>query len=144
MSNAASQFLRLDAVYRAVHQKDYTNLYHFIQVPVSYHLQLNKGEKLPIIWNAGVSVSYLFKANALVYDTTAGGIYYKDRDLLNKWQINLHTGFSLRFGKPQKMQWSVGPEISIALNKLTRDAYNNRQYTFYSGLSGRIFLPRKK
>ncbi|MFC0771716.1 outer membrane beta-barrel protein [Terrimonas alba] len=144
VSNAATQSLRLDAVYRAAPQKDYTNHYHFIQLPVQYHLQLNKGKKLPLLWNVGASLGYLVNTNALVYDTTAGGIYYRDNAIFNKWQVNLNTGFSFVFGKSQKIQWSVGPEISLGMNKLMKDAYSNKQYLLYGGLSGRIIFPRKK
>ncbi|WP_276500601.1 outer membrane beta-barrel protein [Terrimonas pollutisoli] len=144
VSNAVTQSLRLDAVYRAAPQKDYTNHYHLIQLPVQYHLQLNKGKKLPLLWNVGASLGYLVNTNALVYDTTAGGIYYRDNDIFNKWQVNLNTGFSFLFGKSQKIQWSVGPEISFGMNKLMKDAYSDKQYLLYGGLSGRIIFPRKK
>ncbi len=144
VSNAVSQSLRLDAVYRAAPQKNYTNHYHFIQLPIQYHLQLNKGKKLPLLWNVGASLGYLVNTNALVYDTTAGGIYYRDKDIFNKWQENLNTGFSFLFGKSQKLQWSVGPEISLGMNKLVKDTYSQKQYLLYGGLSGRVIFPRKK
>lgn len=144
LSNSVSQSLRLNAVYRGVHQKDYTNHYHFIQLPIQYHLQLNKGKKLPIFWNVGASAGYLISSNALVYDTAAGGIYYRDAAIFNKWQFNLNTGFSFLFGKPQKLQWSIGPDISLGMKKLVKDAYNQRQYLLYGGLSGRIIFSRKK
>ena len=144
VSNAVTQSLRLDAVYRAAPQKDYTNHYHLIQLPVQYHLLLNKGKKLPLLWNVGASLGYLVNTNALVYDTTAGGIYYRDNDIFNKWQVNLNTGFSFLFGKSQKIQWSVGPEISLGMNKLMKDTYSNKQYLLYGGLNGRIIFPRKK
>ena len=134
---------RVDAIYRGTHQKEFTNHYHFIQIPLQYQWQLNKGVKVPILWNMGVSAGYLLSTNGLVYDTTAGGIYYHDNAVFNKFQFNLLTGFSFRFGNNSKMQWSLGPEISMAMNKLMNDDYSKKQYLLYGGVTGRIFFNKR-
>src|SRR6202035_2025004 len=46
----------------------YTNNYHFVELPVNLNFQLNKSPKTPIIWEAGVSLSYLVGSNALHFD----------------------------------------------------------------------------
>src|SRR5690606_40737230 len=122
----------------------YSNSFHFVQVPVSYQLQLNRGTKTPILWNAGISAAYLVGTNAVLYDTTAGGIYYEDKNAFNKVQLNLHTGFAIRFGVNRKMQWSIGPEFSMGASKLVKDAYNKNQHLFYSGLTGRLIFSKKR
>ena len=144
LNTSFSQASRVQAVYRGTYQKNYNNHFHFIQLPVQYQLQLNKGIKVPISWNAGVSIGYLFSTNSLVYDTTAGGIYYRSKDAFNKVQFNLNTGFSFRFGNKGKMQWSLGPELSLGLNKLMKTDFTNKQYLLYSGITGRIFFAKKK
>ncbi|RYY14499.1 MAG: hypothetical protein EOO04_30125, partial [Chitinophagaceae bacterium] len=132
------------AIYRGFQQKSYVNKFHFIQVPVQYELQLNKGMKTPISWNIGLSAGYLLTTNAIVYDSSAHGRYYHDKKAFNKLQWNINTGFSFRFGIRNKIQWSVGPEISLGMNKLMKDGYTPTQYLLYGGITGRIFLTKKK
>ncbi|MGZ8541205.1 MAG: outer membrane beta-barrel protein [Chitinophagaceae bacterium] len=143
-SNAYSQAVRVDAIYRGYHEEEYTNRFHFIQLPLQYQLQLNKGVKLPITWNIGGSAGYLISTNGLVYDTTASGIYYHDDAAFNKFHWSLNTGLSFRFGSKNKIQWSLGPELSLGMNKLTKDDYTRKQYLLYGGLTGRVIFAKKK
>ena len=143
VNNALSQSLRLSAVYQGTYRKDFTNKFHFVHVPLTYHLQLNKGKKLPVDWNIGASAGYLVATNGLLYDSAAGGIYYHDKDAYNKFQFNLHTGFAFRFGNNSNIQWSVGPELSMAMNKLANDPYSKKQYLMYGGVTGRLIFSKK-
>lgn len=139
------QVARINSFYRGFSEMEYTNRYHFIQLPLQYHLQLNKGVKLPPIrWSIGASAGYLFKTNGLVYDEQAGGIYYRDNAAFNKIQFHLTTGFSFHFGSPQKIQWSLGPELSVGMTKLMKNEYDPKQYLLSGGISGRIFFGKKK
>ena len=144
VNNSYSQSVRFDAIYRGTSQKNYNNRFHFIQIPIQYQWQLNKGVKLPILWSIGASAGYLLATNGLVYDTTASGIYYRDNAAFNKFQLNLTTGFSLRFGSKSKVQWSLGPELSLGMNKLMKDDYTKKQYPMYGGITGRVFFQKKK
>jgi hypothetical protein len=144
VNNTASRFLQVQAFYGGVQRQDFTNHYHFIQLPLLYQLQLNKSNRLPVLWGIGASAGYLLASNALAYDTTAGGIYYRDRDIFHKFHFNLNTGFSFRFGNAKKMQWSIGPELSMSMNKLMKDTYGRKQYLLYGGLSGRLLFSKKK
>jgi hypothetical protein len=143
VNNSYSQSARFDAIYRGTSQKNYTNRFHFIQLPVQYQLQINKGDKTPILWSIGAAAGYLFATNGLVYDTAAGGIYYRDNAAFNKFQFNLNTGLSFRFGNKNKIQWSLGPELSLGMNKLMKDDYTKKQYLLYSGITGRIIFAKK-
>ncbi|HET9434504.1 MAG TPA: hypothetical protein VFO37_12145, partial [Chitinophagaceae bacterium] len=138
----AAQSVNLDAYYQGSQVMEYRNKYHFIQVPINYQLQLNKGVKLPIIWSVGVAPSYLFSTNALVYDTATGGIYYKNNDAFNKFHFNLNTGISFRVGKPGKLQWSIGPELSMDMTGLAKDA-DQKRYFLYGGINGRVYFKKK-
>ena len=144
VNNSYSQAARFDAIYRGTSQKNYTNRFHFIQLPIQYQLQLNKGVKLPVLWSVGASAGYLLSTNGLVYDTTAGGIYYRDNAAFNKFQFNLQSGFSFRLGNKGKVQWSLGPELSLSMNKLNKDDYSKKQYLLYGGMTGRLFFQKKK
>jgi hypothetical protein len=126
-------------------KQPYTNKYHFIELPLLYQLQLNKGKKLPIIWNAGLSAGYLLSTNALVYDTTAGGIYYKDKNAFRKFHMGVQTGLSVRLGKEKKVQWLVGPEFSFDLSRqMKQNVFTDKRYLFYGGITGRMFFDRRK
>jgi hypothetical protein len=144
VNNSFSQYSRVNAVYRGTHQEEYINRYHFIQIPLQYQLQLNKGLKLPILWNIGASAGYLFATNGLVYDTTAGGIYYRDNAAFNKFQFNLNTGFSFRFGNKSNPQWSLGPELSLGMNKLMKDEYTKKQYLGVWWIDRTVVFQKKK
>ncbi len=143
LNSTASRNTAINSFYRGFPQKDYTNRYHFIQLPVQYQLQLNKGVKLPLSWNIGASAGYLFATNGLVYDAMAGGVYYRNNDAFNKIQFNLNTGVSFRFGNKNKIQWSLGPELSLGMNKLVKDDYAKKQYLLYGGMTGRINFVKK-
>ena len=137
-----AQSVALNSYYQGSQVMEYTNHYHFIQLPIYYQLQLNKGVKLPIIWSIGVAPAYLFSTNALIYDTARGGIYYKNNDAFNKFHFNLNTGLSFRFGKTNKLQWSLGPELSMDMTGLMKDADQKR--IFYVWGNHRKDLFQKK
>jgi hypothetical protein len=123
----------------------YRNTYHFIELPLSYQLQLNKSKKMQVLWNGGVLVSYMFATNALVYDTAARGIYYKSKEAFNKLHFGFLSGLSLRFGDRNKLQWSIGPEFSMDMTGLLKqDVILEKRYLLYGGVTARMFLPGKK
>lgn len=135
----------INGAYGGAKQKRYSGRYHFLELPVLYHLQLNRGKKVPISWNGGLSVSYMLGTNALVYDTAGGGIYYRNSDLFNKLHLNLLTGVFFRFGAADKWQWSIGPEFSMDLRRLMKqDPFTEKRYLMYGGVTARFMLPRKK
>jgi hypothetical protein len=138
-----AQSLSLSSVYSGKHEKEYTNKYHLIELPVHYQWQLNKGKKLPILWNMGLSAGYLVSSNALLFDTTAGGIHYRNKDAYSKVQLNLNTGLFFRLGG-KKLQWSIGPELSMATRRLLKDETQPKQYFLYGGLTGRLLFIKKK
>jgi len=144
LNTTALQSRGISSFYRGFAEKNYTNRYHFIQLPVQYQLQLNKGVKLPVSWNIGASAGYLFATNGLVYDAMAGGVYYRNNDAFNKIHFNLNTGFSFRFGNKSKIQWSLGPELSLGMNKLMKEDYTTKQYLLYGGMTGKIIFAKKK
>jgi len=138
-----SQAVALNSYYQGSQQKEYTNRYYFIQLPVYYQLQLNKGIKLPLMWNIGASAGWLVATNALVYDTASGGIYYRNKDAFNKLHFNLNTGLSLRFGKTNKLHWSVGPELSMDMTGLIKNVPDQKRYFLYGGITGRLYFSKK-
>lgn len=134
-----------NGVYRSTQQESHTNSYHFVEIPLLYQGQLNKSTKTALIWNAGMSLNYLLATNALLYDTAAGGVYYKKNSEFNKFNLSFRTGLSIRFGKENKFQWSVGPELSMSATPLLkRDAVEKKRYLMYGGFTARFTLPQRK
>lgn len=137
-----SSTIRVNGIYRGTQQNNYANSYHFIQIPVWYHLQINKGEKLPIQWNVGASFGYMFATNALVYNSGYSGIYYRDKDAFTKTHFNLGTGLSFRLKSKNRMEWVIGPELSFDMSPLMKNG--NKQYLLYGGIDTKLFFLKKK
>lgn len=141
-NNNFSSTIRVNGIYRGTQQNNYSNRYHFIQIPLWYHWQINKGEKLPIQWNVGVSVGYMFATNALVYNSGYSGIYYRDKDAFTKTHFNLGTGLSFRIKSKNRMEWVIGPELSFDMSPQMKNS--NKQYLLYGGIDTKLFFLKKK
>jgi hypothetical protein len=124
----------------------YTNRYHFLDLPVSFQTRLNKGNKMGILWNAGIAPGYLVGTNAIIYDSTAGGIYFKNDRAFKRFHFNVQSGLALQFGNNRNISWSVGPTISLDMTRLMKeDVFTDKRYFLYTGLTGKLFFsPRKK
>jgi hypothetical protein len=134
----------VDAFYRGQQSHQYTNRYHFIQVPITYHWQVTRPGKLPLEWKMGLNLGYLVSTNGLLYDTSFGGIYYRKKDAFTGFHVNLATGLSLRFKSANKAEWVIGPEVSFGLDKLFSNPLDRKQYLLFGGINARFFLPQKK
>lgn len=121
----------------------YTNKYHFIELPVQLQYSINKKWKNPLIWNAGVAVSRLIASDALLYNVAYGGVYYDAKNDIRRTQFNVSTGFAFRF-TVNKLQWSLGPQVSINTSKLFNNAYDNNVHPVYGGLNARLIFPGRK
>lgn len=121
---------------------NYTNAYHFVRMPLYYHLQLNEGKKLPVQWNVGMSLDYLVSTNALVYSSALGGIYYQDKNAFNKLHVTLGTGISFRLRAKNGGEWLVGPEASFDMNSLVKS--HEKQYMLFTGIQAKWLFPKKK
>ena len=136
--------VQTEQVYRGPQKNSYINSYHFVSMPVQYHWQINKGKKLPVQLNVGLSLSYLLSTNALVYSSSYGGIYYYDKEAINKFHLSAGTGLSLRLKGKKGMEYILGPELSFDTRKLNNNSYQKNQYFIYWGLRTRLLLPGKK
>ena len=122
----------------------YTNHYHFIELPLLFHWQLNKNKAKPFIWSTGFTVGQLISTNAIMYDTAFNGIYYQNKKQLNKTQFSLSTGFSWTIANNKRVQWSLGPVVNIHFNKLIDNPFENKGYLFFGGLRTGILFNQKK
>jgi hypothetical protein len=122
----------------------FTNQYHFIELPINFQWQLNKNKVKPFIWSIGLTPGQLIASNALMYDTAFGGVYYENKNLLNKTQFSMSTGFSWTIANTHRAQWNIGPVTNIHLNKLFDSPFENKQYLFFVGLRTAVLFNQKK
>ncbi|HET9056240.1 MAG TPA: outer membrane beta-barrel protein [Chitinophagaceae bacterium] len=121
----------------------YHSQLHYLELPVIFSTQLNKGKKLPLHWNGGVSLSRLLSSNYLHFDTANGGVYFKDNQLLNKTSYNVQTGFELTFFASGKTPMSIGPHIQFGLSDLLREN-DDKRYLLYGGMRMKLLFSQKK
>ena len=122
--------------------RNYTNRYHFIELPVSILVQLNKKTDQPFYLSMEFKASRLISTNALVYDTAFGGIYYNSDRLFNKTHFSLSTGLMWSV-QSKKLQWSFGPVFEVYLNQLLDNPLDKNKYLMMPGLKSRILFPVK-
>ena len=102
-------------VYLGPQNQTFTNRYHLIQLPVGLEVQLNKGRKTPISWEAGLAPGYLLATRARVYDKAYFGIYYEDPSQFNRLQVAATTGFSVELRSKQNHRLVLGPDLRFSL-----------------------------
>jgi len=129
--------------YTSTSQKEFTDRFHFIEVPLVYDWRITGNKDHFISVNSGISAAYLLCSNALVYDTSAGGIYYHNKNVLHRTHINFSSGLSWHFSKKQ-FECIIGPQFSFDLVRNINSDLDNRKYFIYSGLDAKIFLNKKK
>lgn len=139
LANASAS--QANGYYRNGSSNGYTNYYHFIELPLSLDFQLNRNHKMPLIWEAGFSLSYLLNGDALHFDPVTN-VYYKNNALFNKTHLNAATAILLGF-HIHKTDLQIGPQLQYGLTGLLNKSAGNPEHLFYSGLKI-SFIPGKK
>ncbi|MDF2189954.1 hypothetical protein [Paraflavitalea sp. CAU 1676] len=140
--NRAPAFSQMvSSYYGGNNTEQYTNKYHFLEIPVTLHAQLNKGERLPIGWDVGFSVSKLLNTNALHYDGL-GGVYYKDNSLFNKVQWAASTGFFVKLFHNGNHPLSVGPVLRYNMTPLLQKEFSTGQHLWSVALRASVLLKK--
>lgn len=111
----------------------YSDRYHFIEIPLLYHLQLNKADKRPVTFNGGIVYSYLLGSNAQYY-YKATGAYYYDRLLFSRSQLQLRTGFSLGLMKKLNYPLQVGVQYQYGLSGQWKSSLDLNQHLSFTGV----------
>lgn len=93
----------INQFYRPGSQSAYKNHFYFLQLPLTFHWQVNKGIRIPVIFQTGLSPGILTGSNALAYNA-GSNIFYRDNKSFNKmqltWQAGLYTNFMNRSAHP--------------------------------------------
>ena len=121
-------------------QQEYTNKYHFLEIPVKIHWRVTNEEAgLPIIVDGGLSVAKLLSTNALHYDGT-NDVYYKDYDYFNKIQAGITAGVNVELFSESKHPIWIGPTIKYQLSNLITSDLSGGQHLWSFGLGAKFFL----
>ncbi|MBX2921113.1 MAG: hypothetical protein KF746_02890 [Chitinophagaceae bacterium] len=112
---------------------DYTNRYHFVQVPLGIQWQINKGIRLPLQLDVGLALGYLVNTTAVHYNSQTG-VYYADDGLFNKFQTGIYTGISAKLFQHSRRPLYVGPMVQYNFSDLTKPSSGSKQNLKYAGL----------
>ncbi|MEI6946550.1 outer membrane beta-barrel protein [Paraflavisolibacter sp. H34] len=116
-------------------REDYTNKYHFVELPLGVEYRLS--EHLPLTGHTGLSVGRLIRTNALNYQD-ATGLYSGDQSLLRKTQASLFAGLSYPVARLGKATLVAGPSAQVGLTNLINDKSSKRQHLYTAGLQARV------
>lgn len=140
----SASFRDASQVYAAANSsRNYSNKYHFIELPVEMNFQINKKSTKPVFFNIGFKAGRLISTNALVYDTAFGGIYFDAKKQLNKTQFSFSTGFSWTIPAKQ-FEWNVGPVFDFHINRFMNNSFEADKYLIMPGIRTKIIFPGKK
>lgn len=118
VNNGFNNFTVADYYYSGT-SYSYKNRYYFLQVPVSIHWQFNKGKKLPLEWQNGLSAGWMTSTNALVY-SPASNVFFKDNSSFNTFQLAYQSGITARFFSKAKHPLTAGIVFNYHLSKLEK------------------------
>jgi Outer membrane protein beta-barrel domain len=133
-----AQSTSVNSYYRNGGGKDYTNQYHFIELPVNLSFQLNKSRKTPVNWEAGVSLAWLLSSNALHFDPYTN-VYFENDQLFNKIQWNALTAILIGF-PVHDHSIQIGPQVQYGLSSLLKNSSSYPGHLVYFGLKC-TFIP---
>ncbi len=122
------------------YSNEYVNKYNYIELPVTLHTKLNRSEKLPIYWNAGVGVAKLISSNALHYDRNTK-LYFQNNDLINDIQTSVSTGLSISILNQSTRPLWIGPTVRYNLSPaLKKDVTVSNKHFMGLGLDVKWFF----
>lgn len=122
------------------YSNEYVNKYNYIELPITLHTKLNRSEKLPVYWNAGVGVAKLITSNALHYDRNTK-LYFQNNELINDLQASVSTGFSISVLNQRPRPLWIGPTVRYNLSSaLKKDVTVSNKHFMGVGLDVKWFF----
>ncbi|MBC8033545.1 MAG: PorT family protein [Chitinophagaceae bacterium] len=138
--DANGRFQTLNESFATGSAYDHTNRFNFIELPVLLYYQLNKGKKLPIYVNGGLSYSRLINTNTLHYDGRSK-IYYKNNQLVRTNFLNVEGGVSAQLSLGKNFSFLIGPKIQYGITNLfTARVPDNNKHALFIGIKTEIPL----
>jgi hypothetical protein len=118
----------------------YTNKYHFLELPVSLGFELNASKKIPMFLEAGLTLSQMVAAKAIQYDYLSGN-YFESKSNFSKTQLMGNAAYL--FGLKQKgIILKAGPQVQYAFTNLGGSSPVGKEHLFFAGIRF-IILPKK-
>ncbi|HZK62750.1 MAG TPA: hypothetical protein VFC34_01325 [Puia sp.] len=118
---------------------NYTNQYHFIEIPLGMEKQLGRKSRFSV--NAGISFAWLVSTNALQFDPQTH-IYFKENGFFKKTQWSLLGGFQYRLLQKRSYSLKIGPQIEYGLSGLLNRKSPYTEHQFFGGI-GLLFTRNK-
>lgn len=115
-------------------QNNYSNRYHFIQLPVGIEYQVFR--KVPLQVHGGLSLAHLVKTNALTYDYNAQA-YYQNSSAYKATQLHLFTNVTYTLWKGKAVKLDAGPYVQYSLAELQKTAPDKNRL-FSTGLRTQV------
>ena len=127
-------------VYTWGNSNQYTNKYHFVELPFSLSYEVNNSKKLPMFVEAGLTISQWLGGNTLQYDYLSG-VYFESKNNISKTQLLGSAAYL--FGLNQKgLSLKIGPQIQYGFNNLAGGSAVAKEHLFFAGIKF-ILLPKK-
>jgi hypothetical protein len=123
---------------------DYTNRYHFIELPVMTSIHILGKKKMPIVLDAGISVSRLLHTNSLHFDGL-NGVYYENDDFFNKMQVSVNGGLNIGLFQNSRHPLFIGPNLryfTTGIIKKEVTASGGEQHIWSFGLNAKMLLKK--
>jgi hypothetical protein len=139
--NGTGNLQRVSDFYLLGNNNQFTNQYHFLQVPFWLGTQLRPSEKLPLYVMGGVSMQYLIASKVLTFDSR-NQIFYKGKGLFKKAHFSVNASMTARLFNEGKHPLVVGPEAQLNLTHLLQNSTVDPSRFFYLGF--RASLPIQK
>ncbi len=117
----------------------YNNHYNFIELPLTFKVQIGRGKKMPVIWQAGFTVSELISSNALQFNQSQG-YYYNNNSIFNKTQTGFNTALLIALFSKQKVPLLLGPYFNYSTSVLAREGLYNKEHFIYTGIRTEIIF----
>jgi hypothetical protein len=117
-------------------QDTYRNDYHLLLLPIDFSWQLNRGSKLPVLWEFGVSPGMLLSSNALVVDTANALFSHPDNQ--RRFQFGLRSAIMFRLMPASPRPVELGPVLQYQLNKVFVDAVRDNGHLYFLGVEARM------
>ena len=143
ISNSSSDSLKVESFYlnyasmngNATGNTGYKSNYHFLEIPITLHFQLNNSKKTPFYWSNGLSIGQLLSTNGLHYDGSTR-VYYEDDNLFRKTQLGFHTGLSVKLFAQSERPLELGPQFNYQFTNLLKPDNADKRHL----LSGSLLL----
>jgi hypothetical protein len=127
------------AYYSAGDNVNYTNHYHFIQLPINVLWQLNKSAEKPLTLFTGVTPAYLMGSNA-IYANYIEGVYYQEKNQFSRFQLNGQLGLLFTVKSAGKYNLQLGPIAQYEFSSHTKSIISPKQHLLFFGLKSKFTI----